>query len=161
MELLPSRKKIRLAPSVYEQGNAFFITIATHEKHPWFQLYPELCKGAAEQMCHLASAQDIELYAWCIMPDHLHMLLHGPGIVEFVRRFKGIITPTARKLEPGRRLWQRSFFDHGLRKEESVFDVARYIWENPVRADIVKDPREYSWSGSEVWTEWRQFYGMD
>ena len=106
-----------------------------------------------------ASAMKIIIYALCIMPDHVHFLLQGKGIVDFVRQFKGKLTPQARAVDPGRKLWQRSFFDHALRKEESLTDVAGYIWANPVRANIVDDPIDYAWSGSEVWAEWRSFYG--
>lgn len=93
------------------------------------------------------------------MPDHVHFLLQGKGIIDFIRQFKGKLTPHARAVELGRKLWQRSFFDHALRKEESLTDVACYIWENPVRAQIVEEPIDYAWSGSEVWTNWRSFYG--
>ena len=93
------------------------------------------------------------------MPDHVHFLLQGKGIVDFIRQFKGKLTPQARAVEFGRKLWQRSFYDHALRKEESLTDVACYIWENPVRAKIVEEPIDYAWSGSEVWTNWRSFYG--
>ena len=55
-------------------------------------------------------------------------------LVDFIKRFKGTMTSQARKLEEGRKLWQQSFYDHALRREESVRDVARYIWNNPVRA---------------------------
>jgi len=159
MERLPSRKKIRLSPSAYQKGHAFFITIATYDKHPWFLLYPDLCTSAIEVMRRLAPAQETTLYAWCFMPDHLHVLLTGSDVVEFIRRFKGTMTRKARAIEPGRRLWQRSFFDHALRKEESLVDVARYIWENPVRASMVKDPRDHSWTGSDAWPHWQEFYG--
>ena len=79
----------------------------------------------------------------------------GQGIVDFVQQFKGKMTPPARAIESGRKLWQRSFYDHALRKEESLNDVARYIWENPVRAGIVATAVDYAWSGSEVWPDWR------
>ena len=109
-------------------------------------------------MREMALVNRINIYAWCIMPDHIHLLLHGNDIVDFVRLFKGKMTPKARSIEPGRRLWQRSFFDHALRKEEALADVSCYIWENPVRAGIVVKPDEYLWSGSEVWTNWKIFY---
>jgi len=79
--------------------------------------------------------------------------------VEFIRLFKGRVTPRARKTEPGRKLWQRSFYDHALRKEESVYQVTMYIWENPVRAGLVEEPYEYKWSGSDVWLELGEYYG--
>ena len=107
----------------------------------------------------MASARGTEVYAWCVMPDHVHLLLQDHEVVSFARLFKGRMTPRARMIEPERRLWQRSFFDHALRKEELVSDIACYIWENPVRTGTVEHPAEYQWSGSEVWPEWRQFYG--
>ena len=154
----PVRKKIRLPLPVYDKGHAFSITIATHDKHPWFRMHPILCRAGTQIISHSSSAMKIKVYAWCIMPDHVHFLLQGKAIINFIRQFKGKLTPQARSVEPGRKLWQRSFFDHALRKEESLADVARYIWENPVRAKIVEAPVHYTWSGSEVWTNWRSFY---
>ena len=159
MKRHPVRKNIRLPLAVYDQGHAFSITIATHGKHPWFRLHPDLCKAGIPIIRDSASAMKIKIFAWCIMPDHVHFLLQGKGIVDFIRQFKGKLTPQARAFEPGRKLWQRSFFDHALRKEESLADVACYIWENPVRAKIVEEPIDYAWSGSEVWINWRSFYG--
>jgi len=159
MENFPVRKKIRLPLPVYSQGHTFFITVTTHLKYPWFSFYPQLCETALRIMRDLAPVRGTIIYAWCMMPDHVHILLHDKGVVDFIRLFKGKMTPKARTFEPTRRLWQRSFYDHALRKEESLSSVACYIWENPVRAAIVEDPAEYSWSGSEVWLNWREFYG--
>ena len=155
----PIRKKIRLPRIVYFQGRAFFITIGTHNKSPWFRLYPLLCDSATQYLCALASNCNVKVYAWCIMPDHIHLLVQGKMIIEFIRRFKGKMTPEFRKIEPQQKLWQRSFYDHAIRKEESLSDVASYIWENPVRAKTIEKPNEYLYSGSIVWPNWREFYG--
>ena len=127
MGLKPSRKRIRLPLPSYELGNAFFITIDTHLRHPWFGLHAELATEAQRLLLQL---------------------------------FKGAMTQQARVTEKGRRLWQRSFHDHGLRKEEDLEDAARYIWENPVRKRIVDHARNYVWSGSLVWAQWRDFFGL-
>jgi len=39
--------------------------------------------------------------------------------------------------------WQRDFFDHRLRKEESYREKADYIRANPVRAGLVREPEEW------------------
>ncbi len=156
-EKLPTRKAIRLLPDSYQKGNAFSITIATHEKHPWFRLHPELADGPTHLLCKIAGECETLLFAWCIMPNHVHLLLQDNNIVDFVRLLKGKLTPEARRLEKGRALWQRSFYDHALRKEEALGDVARYIWHNPVRAGIVDCASAYPWSGSLVWGNWREF----
>ena len=152
------RKKIRLPASVYDQGHAFFITISTHHKYPWFSRYPSLCQASVQLIKDLSSAHRLKIFAWCIMPDHIHLLIQGVDIIDFMRLFKGKLTPIARSIEAGRKLWQRSFFDHAIRKEESLHNVACYIWENPIRARIIDEPTSYRWSGSEVWPDWRNFY---
>jgi putative transposase len=159
MKRFPVRKKIRLPLPVYKQGHAFFITISTHQKYPWFRQHFRLCETAIKLMRDLAFANGIKIYAWCIMPDHIHLLLQGKEIIGFIRLFKGKMTPEARSIDPKRHLWQRSFYDHALRKEESLSDIVCYIWENPVRAAIVENPLDYSWSGSGVWPNWRDLYG--
>ena len=88
----------------------------------------------------LANERGTEVFAWCFMPDHVHFLLQDFDLVEFVRLFKGRLTPRARQLERSRPLWQKSFYDHALRKSESVFTIAGYIWENPVRAQLTNSP---------------------
>jgi REP element-mobilizing transposase RayT len=154
----PVRRKIRLADSVYQAGLCFFTTIATHGRHPWFSMYPDFAGEVAASIESMAERPRTYLYAWCVMPDHVHLLLQDADIVEFVRLLKGRATPMARRYEKGRRLWQRSFFDHALRREESVPVVAQYVFENPVRAQLVATPPDYKWSGSSVWPHWRESY---
>ena len=39
--------------------------------------------------------------------------------------------------------WQRDFFDHRLRGDESYLEKAHYIRMNPVRAGLIKRPEEW------------------
>jgi len=155
----PARKRIRLPLASYQQENAFFVTIGTYMRHPWFASHTELPAEAQRLFPELSSKRGSKVYAWCIMPDHVHLLLQDPNVVDFVRLFKGRLTQKARLIEKDTKLWQRSFHDHGLRKEEALEDVARYIWENPVRKGMVDHAPAYALSGSEVWSNWRDFFG--
>jgi REP element-mobilizing transposase RayT len=80
------------------------------------------------------------LYGYCLMPDHLHVLV-SPGetrmdIAAFLRRFKSFTTRVVQRR--GRvRLWQRSAHDRVLRPAEDPMTVATYIANNPVRAGLV------------------------
>ena len=123
MKHFPIRKKIRLPIPAYDKGHAFFITISTYQKFPWFQKHTALCKSSIELMRELAFDYGNPVYAWCIMPDHIHLLIQGKNIIGFIQLLKGKMTPVARSIEPGRRLWQRSFYDHALRKEESLAEL--------------------------------------
>jgi len=155
---LPVRKSIRLPQERYREGYVFFITITTHHRHRWFAHYPDLTNEATDLLLDLVSERRTDLYAWCFMPDHLHLLIRDLDVVAFVRRFKGALTPLARRRQPTCRLWQRSFYDHALRSEEDMHRVAAYVWENPVRAEMAASPADYRWSGSTVWPGWRAHY---
>jgi REP element-mobilizing transposase RayT len=67
-----------------------------------------------------------------LMPDHLHMVVGIPGdssLSKLVRDFKRI---AARKVGIE---WQRNFFDHRLRHDESETEKYDYILQNPVLLD--------------------------
>jgi putative transposase len=150
MEKLPKRKSIRLSSDAYRHNNAFSITIATHKRYPWFSTYPVLAETTIDALFGLSSQRGADLFAWCLMPDHVHLLVQDRDIVEFVRRLKGQVTVAARRIDPGRKLWQRSFYDHGVRREESLASIAQYIWENPVRYGIVEKSEDYRWLGGSL-----------
>jgi len=76
-----------------------------------------------------------------LMPDHLHGLFSfppsGKPIKLIVSQWKEW---TAKKL--GIR-WQRDFFEHRLRQEESKREKADYILQNPVRKKLVNRAEDW------------------
>jgi hypothetical protein len=48
----------------------------------------------------------------------------------------------------GKPLWQKGFYEHILRRDDSLESVAWYIWLNPVRRGIVDKPESFAHSGS-------------
>ena len=157
-EAEPRRSPIRLPRDEYRAGHPFSITIATHERYRWFEVHPKLGREVQDLLAGTARERGTELFAWCIMPDHIHILAQDADVVEFVRVVKGRVVPLARRAARGRRLWQRSFYDHALREPESIEEVAKYIFENPVRAELVDSPERYELSGSLYWPDWRALW---
>jgi putative transposase len=143
---------------VYRNGRPFFTTITTHQQHEWFGLHPGLCDGAVKIWRDLQGTYQALFYAYCIMPNHIHFLVRSGDLVSFIRRFNGKLTVEARVFDRKRKFWQRSFYDHALRTDESINNIACYIWENPMRAGLVENPADYRWSGSDVWLDWRNYY---
>jgi len=87
--------------------------------------------------------------AFCFMPDHLHLMVAGQeasSLKDFARYFKQLSGYRFRR-EHGVSLWQISYYDHVLRRDEDIREVAAYIWDNPVRAGLVKSRFEYAFSG--------------
>ena len=147
-------KRIRLEPEAYRLGHCFSVTLTAAERAP------DLTQPDAIQICMTALKQAAEkceasVYAYCFMPDHLHLLASTPdgvSFVDFIRHFKQLSAYRLRRqFQTGHPLWQTRFYDHALRSDESVAAVARYIFDNPVRAGMAANAADYPCSGSLVW----------
>ena len=161
---LPVRRRNRLDLEVYGESWRFFVTMASAGRRPWFlrQEVVTYCEGELRAACE---RERFELVAYCFMPDHLHVLVasdrEGPDLIHLLRDFKqrtgwwfrnryqagGLkASPTTPADRPF--LWQKSYYDHVLRRDEDVVDVVRYILENPVRAGLVVEAVDYAYSWS-------------
>ena len=69
---------------------------------------------------------------YCIMPDHIHMILSvsdeagAPEVSRVIKQFKGALT---KRLHVS--LWQSSFYDRVIRSREEYEDNWQYIENNP------------------------------
>ncbi|HLA18289.1 MAG TPA: transposase [Dehalococcoidia bacterium] len=154
--LLPTRKRIRLAPEVYQGPRAFSVTISTANRRRRFdaERAVNLCLQA---LTEIAARQGMEVLAYCFMPDHLHLLLEAKeeaNLIRFMKTFKQLSAYRYRQAfsQP---LWQKGYYEHILRKEEDVRLVAQYLFGNPVRAGLVNSPDEYAFSGGSLFADLR------
>ncbi|HZE57478.1 MAG TPA: transposase [Chthoniobacterales bacterium] len=133
----------RLFPS----NPVFFITACTYRRRRL--LAADAVYDAFVGFCQRAYAEhSIAVGRYVIMPDHIHLFVSGPNEFELGRWMgmlkqcleKAVIATTS---STGRRLqrpiWQRGFFDHVLRSEESYGQKWNYVRDNPVRAGLVAD----------------------
>jgi putative transposase len=85
------------------------------------------------------------------MPDHFHALVEGlapeSDLLLFVQNFKQASSQDYSNGE-GIPLWQKKFYDHILRANDSPEAVSWYIWMNPVRKGLCSQPIQYPYSGS-------------
>jgi putative transposase len=71
-------------------------------------------------------------HLFLLMPDHLHALLSFPTTGKSMNF---VIAEWKRWISNQTDIrWQRDFFDHRLRKDESLQQKADYILTNPIRA---------------------------
>jgi putative transposase len=145
-------KPHRLKTFSYRGHYAYSVTLCTKDGMPRFEDSSDV-KQIEDILRREALKEDFELYIYCFMPDHLHLLVKGKreesDMKHFITSFKqqsGFIFKQKYK----EALWQNSYYDHVLRKDEDITIVSRYILENPVRKGFVDDYREYPFSGSDV-----------
>jgi REP element-mobilizing transposase RayT len=84
------------------------------------------------------------LWAWCIMPNHVHVIFSPLGehtLESILHSWKSYSALEANKLL-GRtgRFWQREYFDHLVRNEASLLKITRYVRENPEKAGLCDWP---------------------
>jgi putative transposase len=145
------RKRIRLPTNAYgESGRAFSVTVGTV---PRAAIFSDIAFGleCVQLLRELANSFGNPIYAYCLMPDHVHLLLgvrEPSPLGKFIGAWKSQCYQLRRRRGHGARFWQRSFHDHGLRTDEGLNAAALYILHNPVRAQLVQDFHNYPLCGS-------------
>ena len=86
--------------------------------------------------------------AFVVMPDHLHWLFRLNGSRSLSGTTGTMKSFSTRQINSilGRRgrIWRPGFYDHAIRIDEVLVQVARYIVANPLRAGIVTSMRHYA-----------------
>jgi putative transposase len=99
------------------------------------------CAEIVESALLHADGERYRLIAWCVMPNHVHVLIEqaeGHPLGDVVQEWKSI---TAHKINGviGRegRLWRREYFDRFMRDSDHLTSTIEYVEMNPVRANLV------------------------
>ena len=132
----------------YAERRIYFLTIYTAGKKSIFSV-DRFANIAYEIVLSFSDNYKIILHCMCIVPDHIHLLVEPEGetsVDRFIGIVKGRISYLARRNGFDGEVWQRSFYDHVLRRAEDIAETVRYILENPERKGIVKNYSDYRWS---------------
>jgi len=92
----------------------------------------------------------VKVLAWCLMTNHVHLLLmpeDATGLGRLMKRLAGRQTRHYNRLE-GRSgtLWEGRYKSSVVQHEGYLRACCRYIELNPVRARMVARPEDYPWS---------------
>jgi putative transposase len=175
------RQSIRLQDYDYTRAGAYFITIVTQERKCMFgdivdgEMRPndwgQIVQDEWERSAQIRT--EIELDAFVVMPNHIHGVIviaeglgratgrsplqSGPSrrsLGAFVGGFKAVVTKRINALRglPGTPVWQRNYFEHIIRNDESLNRIRQYILDNPMRWEFDRDnpaslkpETEYAW----------------
>src|SRR5271155_2704642 len=144
------RTNIRLSPDRYIGRQCYFVTICCHERRR-YGASPKIVKWIICCLRSHAAACGFLVFAYCVMPDHLHVLAVGTSetssLIKFIEAFKQA-TAVGFSARTHRPLWQSKYYDHILRGSDAVDRVAWYIWLNPVRKGLCRAARDYPFSGA-------------
>ena len=137
-------------------GTIYFITKATLERLENGVSYkagvlltdgvPEIITGSLKWL----EEQDyLELLAYTIMPDHIHLLFklkEKESLSKVLQKF-GSFTgrQICLKLDRPGGIWQEGYYDRAIRDEEELQRAFAYILNNPIKAGYVTDLIDWPW----------------
>ena len=109
---------------------------------------------------------DVKVYAYCLMADHVHLVLEPPAetamLGKFMKCLAGRQTRYVNRLE-GRRgtLWESRYKSSAIQFEGYLLACCRYVELNPVRSRLVDAPDQYRWSSYRSRIELEREFQLD
>jgi REP element-mobilizing transposase RayT len=167
---------------IYDREMSYFITMTVVD---WIDVFTKSAykKVIIESLEYCQKNKGLEIYGWCLMPNHLHMIAKCVGrdsLSEVLRDFKKytsrVITQMIRELPESRKEWMLDRFEQNGRRLKRIekykfwqdgnhaeiisrpalfYQKLRYIHNNPVKQLIVSKPEEYYCSSA------RNYAGLD
>ncbi|MEX0792890.1 MAG: transposase, partial [Pirellulaceae bacterium] len=118
--------------------------------------HPEVAEKVQESLLHF-DGQRYRLLAWCVMPNHVHVLVEClaklPIIIQGWKSFTAHrVLPKNGELQLGipdpNQFWMREYWDRYTRDENHLAAVINYIHENPVKAGLCEKASDWPWSSA-------------
>ncbi|OGO85390.1 MAG: hypothetical protein A2Y22_04365 [Clostridiales bacterium GWD2_32_59] len=148
---LKIRKNVRLPNYDYSTEGIYFITICLNNKK---NLFGEIKDGKLvkndkgfmiERFWNEMNNkyQNINLEEYIIMPNHIHGLIqikkYEEPLQNIIGWFKTMTTnqyiKNVKENDWERfdgKLWQRNYYEHVIRHEKELYEIRKYIQENPI-----------------------------
>lgn len=101
-------------------------------------------------MYKLSAQHEIKIIAYCIMNNHVHMLIETYDIKELSKYMQRLNTTYAKyynkKYNRVGYVFRDRYKTEGIYSEEQLYNCIKYIYDNPVKAGICNRPEEYPYS---------------
>jgi putative transposase len=162
----PHRKRMR---RLEVPGGARFLTFSCQARLPLFS-NDKIALLMREHLVRVRREGCLAIYAWVIMPEHVHVLCMPRGestITEVLRsakmsvarvalaRWHQLGAPILQRLADatGRpRFWLKGGgFDRNVRDADEFAETFRYIHHNPVVRKLVVRATDWPWSSARFW----------
>ena len=92
----------------------------------------------------------MRVLAYCLMPNHFHMVLWPIGDGDLSRWMQWLLTCHVRRYHAvygtSGRVWQGLFKAFPIERDSHLLTVMRYVERNPVRAKLVRSAGDWQWS---------------
>ncbi|MBT8098560.1 MAG: transposase [Gammaproteobacteria bacterium] len=94
----------------------------------------------------------MRILAFCLMPNHFHLVLWPYGDGDMSRWMHWLMTAHVvryhKKYGTTGRIWQGRYKSFPIEQDEHLLTVLRYVERNPVRANLVSRAADWKWSSA-------------
>jgi putative transposase len=136
-------------PRVFASGLLYHVIARGNQRQPTFLTDLDY-EAYLARLARYQKRYGILLYAYCLMPNHVHLLLQTsePPLAKFMQGLQQSYTQWFNRGH-GKvgHLFQGRYKAIICDREEYLATLIRYIHLNPVRARLVDDPDAYPYSG--------------
>ncbi len=112
---------------------------------------PEIAKLVQDALLHF-DGERYRLLAWCIMPNHVHIVIEMLGSHSLIDIMASCKSFTARRanaqLSRSGPFWHPDYFDRYMRDEDHLGRTIDYVEQNPVKAGLVSAATDWPWSSA-------------
>ena len=118
--------------------------------------HPEVARYVQNAFLHF-HGERYRLHAWCIMPNHVHVLIEPlADLSSIVQGWKSFTSrwvlqngaALGLQLPQHGRFWMREYWDRYIRNESHYRKTVDYIHQNPVSAGLCASPNAWPWSSA-------------
>lgn len=134
---------------IYYPGLIYHVLNRGNKREPVFlddddyQHYLDILKRYKEKF-------EFKIFAYCLMDNHMHLLLKVSEKASISKIMQTITIAHTRRFHQKYRtsghIWQGRFKSPLVSADEYLLTLMRYIEQNPVRAGIVKHPKQFQFS---------------
>jgi len=160
---MKERKLTRLKGYDYSQSGYYFVTICTKDREEWFGKIED-AEMRLSNLGEIARDfwteiplhfQGIKIDALSVMPNHVHGILIVQEdrvgnaymrslqnrtkmlLSKIIQQYKASVTRKINSLESGLYFgWQKSFYDHVIRNDRSLYNLREYITNDPLKWEL-------------------------
>jgi len=162
---------------ICDQSKLHFVTFTAVD---WLNIFedPKHCFIFIDSVKYCQKHKSLEVYSWCIMPNHVHMIIGTSGDTRLQDVIRDLRSFTSRKIRlnleeiaefdlnnlyilqhmkrTGERnsrnfdfqLWQQHYHPIELSTNRMMDQRLHYTHNNPVAAGLVEIPEQWKWSSA-------------
>lgn len=144
-------------------GRCFYlVTAACYEHRHILGQTPERMNEGEEKLLQTCRAFGADIYAWCVLPNHYHVLLRTEQVKDLLRvlgQFHGSTSYqwNGEDDQRGRHCWYNAF-ERYIRSERHYWASLNYVHHNPVHHGYVEKWTDWPWSSA---SEFLDEYGRE